>query len=82
MKLTEKQLRNIVRESVYRILNESKGLEPSKRYTNFCQDTYGDGPCPEDYILGDPDSTDYKEKLNRPRIAAHKARRGVKKNAR
>ena len=50
MKLTEKQLRNIVRESVYRILNESKGLEPSKRYTNFCQDAYGDGPWPEDYI--------------------------------
>ena len=82
MKLTEKQLRNIVRESVYRILNESKGLEPSKRYTNFCQDAYGDGPWPEDYIPGDPDATEYKDKLNKPRIAAHNAKRGVKKNAR
>lgn len=81
MKVTESQIMAIIRESVYRILNESKGLEPSKRYTNFCQDTYGDGPWPEDYIPGDPDSTEYKDKLNKPRIAAHKARRGVKKNA-
>lgn len=79
MKITEAEIISMIKECVLNIVKESKGLDPTKRYDNFSQDTYGDGPSPEDYMSGDPDSTEYKDKLNKPRIAAHKARRGVKK---
>lgn len=79
MKITEAEIISMIKECVLNIIKESKGLDPSKRYDNFAQDTYGNGPSPENYIPGDPDSTEYKDKLNKPRIAAHKARRGAKK---
>ena len=66
IRLTESDLRRIVKESVNRILTESKGLDPSKRDSNFASNIKWSG---------EPDL----DKANEWRKSWHNTHRGEKK---
>lgn len=66
IRLTENDLHRIVKESVNRILMESKGLDPSKRDSEFASNIKWDG---------EPDM----DKAHKWRMSQHKANRGDKK---